>query len=204
MKKIICLVAAAVLSATAFCAEHTLGLGLSFPISSLKAKLKGDVAEEWEDDLSQTAVGVDLTYLCVLDNAVSIKLDLGFDNISSNDVPDDPDWHYDFIFDIGAGYTFPINEKFTLSTLGMLGINYGGYDWTYEINNKDYSFFITIFTFDIGADVIGKYKFTDHFGVFANLGLRYSINLASNYNDEGDFETSGFRFIPTLGASWTF
>ena len=78
---------------------------------------------------------------------------------------------------------------------------------------------MSMMTFDIGADVIGKYKFTDHLGAFVNLGLRYAINMKTqydfdvsydgekvdelSYSDDG-FKTSGIRFQPTLGVSWTF
>ncbi|MBO6131618.1 MAG: hypothetical protein J6P28_06600 [Treponema sp.] len=72
MKKLIFLAAAALLSATAFCAEHTLGLGITFPVSSLNFK---DSDDEFDEDITQTGVGVDLTYLFISDSGFTGKAD---------------------------------------------------------------------------------------------------------------------------------
>lgn len=70
MKKLIFLAAAALLSATSFCAEHTLGLGITFPVSSLNFK---DSDDEFDEDITQTGVGVDLTYLLLVIVGLQVK-----------------------------------------------------------------------------------------------------------------------------------
>ena len=208
MKKLIFLVAAALLSATAFCAEHTLGLGITFPVSSLNFK---DSDDEFDEDITQTGVGVDLTYLFISDSGFTGKADFAFEKISASDFEENPDEGLNCVFDFGIGYTFLRDEKFSLSALGMFGFSLGAYNWYDDPVTES----LLMKTLDFGVDVVGKFKFTNHLGAFANLGLRYSIDAGSKYEvefrasaHEEDFDiglkTQGFRFIPTLGVSWTF
>ena len=219
MKKIIALVVTALVSASAVFAgnfEHSLGIGATFPISSVSFD------EDYIDDASQTGVGFDLTYLAIHNNNnITFKMDFAYSAISSDDVVSDPDATHDIMFDLGLGYTFLKNERFTLSALGMLGMSLSGYDWTYKYSYLGQPCTVDALaawmTFDIGADLVGKVKFTDHFGMFANLGFRYGIGVWDRYYAEGKINgkkvvdidenlniAGAFKFIPTIGVSWTF
>jgi len=209
MKKIIALVAGLAMSMTAVFAEHTLGLGLNIPVNSLTID---------SEDVFEIGFGVDLSYLFIHDSGITAKADAGFKSLSADsDIPYLEGNGVSFGFDLGAGYTFINEEKFSLSALAMFGVTIGGVnaDFTdsFETEEIKAETTLTIETFDIGADVIGKYKFTDHLGAFVNLGLRYAINMKTECEIEyeggdtfkvDDIKTSGIRFLPTLGVSWTF
>ncbi len=208
MKKIIALVAGIAMSMTAVFAEHTVGLGFNIPVNSLKVE---------DTDVSEHGFGFDLTYLFIHENGFSAKADAALNIMDTDDIPSDGSMG-NFVFDLGAGYTFLNKEKFTVSVLGMLGMTLGGHSKDYEIEDHKVTYDCSWLTFDIGADVIGKYKFTDHFGAFVNLGLRYAINMKTNeelefedsdvnelfgYSND-DLSTKGIRFQPTLGVCWSF
>lgn len=207
MKKIISLIAATVLSVTAVIAEgneHNLGIGITFPISSLK------IGDDVDESLSQKGMGFDVTYLFIHDSGITAKADCTLALVSSSVSGEDPDNGLNWTIDLGIGYTFLRNEKFSLSALGMIGYNYSEAGFG-DSESAKISF--TMKTIDFGADVIGKYKFTNHLGAFANLGFRYSIDKGSSYEYSDynnslkfsdDAKTSGFRFVPTLGLNWTF
>lgn len=213
MKKIIALVAGIAMSMTAVFAEHTVGLGLNIPVNSLKVE---------DESVSEHGFGFDLAYLFIHESNITAKADVAFNIMNTDDIESDAN-SGQFAFDLGAGYTFLNEEKYSLSALAMFGMTIGGYgkefsDYEGTTGLKAESS-LSMMTFDIGADVIGKYKFTDHLGAFVNLGLHYAINMKTqydfdvsydgekvdelSYSDDG-FKTSGIRFLPTLGVSWTF
>lgn len=213
MKKIVALVAGLAMSMTAVFAEHTVGLGFNVPVNSLKVE---------DDKLSEHGFGFDLTYLFIHESNFTAKADVAMNIMNTDDFETDENMAQ-FAFDLGAGYSFLNEEKYSLSVLGMFGMTIGGYGKEYNdyegTTGLKAESGLSMMTFDIGADVIGKYKFTDHLGAFVNLALHYAINIKTQYDfdvsyngDDVDYlsysddglKTSGIRFQPTLGVSWTF
>ena len=86
---------------------------------------------------------------------------------------------------IGLGYTPIRGEKFTLSATAMFGVDgftFSDDEKNVTIDNKTYSSLTkeTNFAlFDVGGDVFGSYRLTNHFGLFADVQIRYVIGGAS-------------------------
>nr|MCR4790997.1 hypothetical protein [Treponemataceae bacterium] len=175
MKKIIALVAGLAMSMTAVFAEHTVGLGLNIPLNSLEVE---------DEDFSEHGFGFDLSYLFIHESNITAKADVALNIMNTDDFETDENMAQ-FAFDLGAGYSFLNEEKYSLSALAMFGMTIGGYGKEYNdyegTTGLEAESSLSMMTFDIGVDVIGKYKFTDHLGAFVNLALRYAINIKTQY-----------------------
>lgn len=211
MKKIFAIALAALvgtlLSAGNF--RNTIGVGGTFPVTSLSGEFEGGS----ELDITQAGAGFDLTWLGVnTRNGLTFKVDIGGDFLSSDDFEgaSDPDSAWEAGIAFGAGYSFMRTDRLTLAVPGMLGVTYGEYSW-----DLDYPMLFHWFdylTMNIGADVLAKYQFTRHFGVFASLGFRFEFGELMEHLTgmtiqgalEDNVTVTGFRFVPTVGLSWTF
>ena len=189
------------------------GFGLTVPISTLSVK-DGD-------DINQTGFGLSGFYLGYHEKGFTIKAEETVAGVSSKDVADDDKIGAYGNFDIGAGYTFQLSEKFILSALGMLGIDFSVYTDDDSKNNtySSYKETLVFASFNVGADLYAAYRLKDHFGLFANVGVRYLAGGASGYSIEykikgsdtthTDSDSEGnlsgkFRVQPTIGVVWNF
>ena len=164
-------------------------------------------------------------------NGLTAKLDLGLGlpngKIGDDEIKTEGEDPIDFTFDIGIGYSFIRDEKITLGVLGVFGIDYS----SWSLADKEESLMdgaikvtesqdLSLMTFNLGADVIGAFRFTDHFGMYANLGFRYVLAGSADIDWEYIGSIAGFSgeksgtnsndvsgkfvFKPTLGVIWTF
>lgn len=190
-------------------------MGLTVPVTTFS--FDGDYVE----DFSQTGVGFEIDWLGIsIDSGLTFRADFSLDFLSTSEI-DDADTAFELGLEIGAGYSFVRNEKFTVGVLGMLGFTYGGYEWTdkygYDVVSVDADYTINFLTFDFGADLVGKYQFTENFGAYASLGFRYGVAIDSEFYAEAKYQgtrildldedtglSSGFKFKPTIGLCWTF
>ena len=218
MKKILAFVAATLFGAAAFAGswQSTVGLGFAIPISTF------GIDEDGADDIKQTSFNADLMYLGVhTENGLTAKFDFSIGVPKCDDIPDgDGEDPIDFTFDLGVGYSFIRTEKITLGVLGVFGFDHSSYDSkaTFDGYTLPIDSTIGLTSINFGVDAIGAFRFTNHFGGFANIGLRYVIagTASTEYDvpeaaknlgigDDNDVDISGkISFRPTIGLIWTF
>lgn len=215
MKKIIALVAATVLSATAVFAENTLHIGLGIPISPFTLSNDGD-----DVDFSQTGFDFAFDYTHVSESGFAFKV--GFDGgaaICSSDFKDaegDDLVGVDFAFGLGFGGSPIHNEKMTLSILGDLGFRFQDFDMGTEKEGnyriEDWS--LAQFIFYVGPEVAYTFRFNNHIGLFANLGIFYNVGASLYFYSsqskeepswlDDTFTVKGLTIQPKLGLAVTF
>lgn len=223
MKKIVALVAATVLSASAVVssvfAENTLHMGAGFPISPLKVDYDGD-----KEDFSSTGVDFAFDYTHVAEGGFAWKVgfDIGGANTSDiGDVNGNDASAFDFAFGFGFGGSPIHNERMTLSILGDFGIRVQNYDiGSYSALGNSVAIDWVNFLFYIGPEISYTFRFNSHIGLFANFGIFYNIGaggfsyeatgnqafvklVEENFPDEV-YTVSGFTFQPKLGLAVTF
>ena len=220
MKKIIALVAAAALSATAAFAEKTIHIGVQFPFSDLSASGFADpaeidgntiVADGVGGDFSTSGAGGSFGYTYVADSGFTSKFRVGLAGISTSDIKTISGKNLAGLeLDLGLGFggSFIHNERMTLSLTGDLGLRMRYFSWTdsYEISGDDYDVDMEILSpvFFIGPELSYTFRFGEHVGMFVSLGYFYNIGMfACQYNqrDASDFTVSGFSFQPKFGLS---
>lgn len=62
--------------------------------------------DEFDEDITQTGIGVDLTYLFISDSGFTGKADFSFAKLETSDFEVNPDEGLNWGFDFGVGYTF--------------------------------------------------------------------------------------------------
>ena len=206
MKKVLAVAAAALLCLPAIFAENTVHFGMNFPISKVTADVNGN-------DTKANSTGFDgwADFTHVSERGFTWKAGLGVGSSSSDDIFEDDCHTIDFDLSTGFGYSFIHDEKMTFSLTGNLGL----FAQDYELE-KDYGV-VSIeskcspLAFYIGPEASFTYRFTEHFGAFANFGIFYQIGIAEytiEIKGAGKYEEtvdlSGFLFEPKIGLSWTF
>ena len=223
MKKLIALVAAAVLSASAVFAENTFHIGAYFPISPLTVSDEDDV----DYDFSSMSFGGGFDFTHVADGGFTFKVGMGLAYASSDDVEGwasgDALGGFDFDLGFGLGGSFIHNERMTLSLTGNFGLRVQdlyeteSYDFKVAEVDVDTDFFSLLFY--IGPEISYTFRFNDHIGLFANFGIFYNFGI-SDYSVDAeingksledftgkkygkDFFTTGFNFQPKIGLAVT-
>ena len=94
-------------------------------------------------------------------------------------------------------------------------------DYAYKTYKADYTASLGYILFSAGGDLYLSFRFSQHFGLFADCAARYLIAGASfgdtvyKYKDGGSTHTESnasikgdllgkFRIQPSLGVVWTF
>ena len=236
MKKIIFIALSAVLAVTATFAQeeetaqedsavtaetsekkwtNNVGVQLSVPVS--KYKVDGEKIDQW-------GISFDLMYMGVHRNGFTVKATSGGGSASTGNFSfeGDDDRQYGAFMrgDLGAGYSFVHNEKFTLSALAMFGIEGATYETEKksfahdELGKVDKNYTATLLGFTLGADITAAMYTREHFGWYATIAARY-IPLAGmvsgvKYEDD-DFTRSDtyttmghgvFNVTPSFGLVW--
>ena len=224
MKKIIALVAAAALSATAAFAEKTIHIGVQFPFSDLNISgfsvpveidSSGNtiVVDGAGGDFSSSGAGGSLGYTYVADSGFTSKFGVGLAGISTSDIRTISGKNLAGLeLDLGLGFggSFIHNERMTLSLTGDLGLRMRYFSWTdsYEISGDDYDVDMDILSpvFFIGPELSYTFRFGEHVGMFVSLGYFYNIGILfyGDGIDDSDFTVSGFSFQPKFGLSISF
>ena len=82
------------------------------------------------------------------------------------------------------------------------------YEEKTEHGGKDYTGSVVVGAFGIGVDVFGVYNIGNHFGFYANLGLRYifdGVVQAEVAGNKADSDVKGnVLVLPSLGVIWHF
>lgn len=213
MKKILGAILAMSVGFAAFAdgISNNVGLGLAVPLTTIS------IDEEDFDDAKQTGFAFNAAYLGVLDNGIALKADILLGVGTSKDLGmDSDDAQAGFLagFDIGAGYAFINDEKFTLAATGVFGIDFDVYKFTEDYMGVDVDIDYTVFDINLGADVTGIYRFTEKVGLYADLGFRWipAGNVAVKAEADGfgtvvddDYKINGkFTFLPAIGVALSF
>ena len=198
--------------------QFTLGYGLSLPYSRIHAKngLMDNIALDPIDTWQFESDNI-LTFLLVNNSCgISFKSDLtgGYALTDDEGIRKGGNIGADF----GVGYSFARSERFTMGLFAMFGFDYSLYNYKTDLNiegiRQTFRLDIkqNIFSYSIGADLTGAFRFTKHFGIFGSLGGRSIIGgkvkgTASIEKDPSNlsWDLNGkFIFVPTMGISWTF
>ena len=212
MKKLLFVLASALLSASVFAGEFH--LGTYFPVT----KLDVDVDDDADDgDFDASGFGIKFDYTHITDSNFTWKVGTAIGYTKSSDIIDD-EKKGGLDYDVGAGFgwTFINDPKMTLSLTGNIGTHMlylSVTDSEYESGIKiSYDAKSVSYLFYIGPEVTFSYRFTDKFGAYAGLGIYYSFGSTSldykvsgggiSYSDNDSYWTDGFIYMPSLGVSW--
>jgi hypothetical protein len=221
MKKLVALAAAAVISSAAVFAENTFHFGLYFPISSFTVQ---SLTDDDFDDLAlfTTGVGGSVDFTHVADSGFVFKVGMGLAAAFTDDIltyEGDDFSGTDFEMGLGLGGSFIHNERMTLSLTGNFGyriqsFSESGSEKIYGTKTK-YDNSWTSVLFYVGPELSFTYRFNEHFGIFASVGVFANIGATINdYKVENkDFDideedtdgyfTTGSNFQPKIGVSIT-
>lgn len=215
MKKIIALVAAAALSATAAFAENTMHLGLGIPISSFTVSDSSASSHEYDVTVSGCDFAFDYTH--VADGGFTFKV--GFDSgytTTSVDYGSKPTVTFDingadFAFGFGFGGSPIHNERMTLSILGDFGLRIQSMSEEKNVLGYDTKFSLVNVLFYIGPEASFTFRFNDHIGVFGNFGIFYNsgvgiwdVTVGGSTMDDDTYSATGITFQPKFGLAVTF
>ncbi|MBB5219075.1 hypothetical protein DYE49_11410 [Treponema rectale] len=207
MKKIISMVAAALISVTAAFAENTFHLGAYFPIYSFEVD---------DTDISSTIYGASFDYIHVAESGYTWKIGLECGKASTSDlksvVKGEDLTGFDFEMEVGFGASFIHNEKMTLSLTGNLGFRVEVLSAEESIPGDTISTTYGETILFGGPQISFTYRFNPHVGLFADLGLFYNSGavVADIDSDNGsitgnnDEKVSGYSCVPKLGVAFTF
>ena len=236
MKKIIFIALSAVLAVTAIFAQeeetaqeesavtaetsekkwtNNIGTQLSVPVT--KYKVDGKKIDQW-------GISFGLMYMGVHRNGFTVKTTSGGGSASTGNFSFEGDNNRQYgVYmhgDLGAGYSFVHNERFTLSALAMFGIEGATYETEKksfahdELGNVDKNYTVTLFGFTLGADITAAMYTREHFGYYTTISARY-IPLASmlsgvkyeanDFTRSDTYTTMGhgvFNVTPSFGVVW--
>ena len=213
--------------------ENIVGAGLTLPVSVTKYNSSSDSRGFDGKSFTQVGLGADLFWVGVMkDMGLAFKADFAIDGFVKSEYDDiemnteigkvkisslfDKKTFGEISFDVGAGYAFIRNDKFTLAAFGVIGVTATAneYEATHDGNTAKMNFKSA--SFDFGADIFANYKIVKGFGVFADLafkGMAGSTTSSAAFPDEQSgivreesttTSTFGFKFAPTIGASFAF
>lgn len=224
MKKLVALAAAAVISSAAVFAENTFHFGLYFPISSFTVQSLDD---DDIDDLGIVTKGVggSVDFTHVADSGFVFKVGMGLAAAFTDDIKTyegDDFSGIDFEMGLGLGGSFIHNERMTLSLTGNFGYRIQSFSDSGSVKVSgmkiEYDTSWTSVLFYIGPELSFTYRFNEHFGLFASIGVFGDIGLTindyelkakdGNYTDDiADrddwYFATGSDFRPKIGVSIT-
>ena len=202
----------AIVSGAAFAKTWTnhIGVGVGVPVESVKPK------DGEGDSIFQAGFMFDATYIGVHENGFTVKA--GFDTgaLASDDVElevidkNETQTGAFVAFNFGAGYSFVRTEKVLFGTTAMFTYAYNQYekkDVDYGEEGK-FTNKMEFGTLGIGADVFGSLALTNHFGLYANLGIRYIFGGTAATEIAGEKVDADLKgnvlVLPSLGVMWRF
>lgn len=210
MKKIILALFASIVVCSAFANESLTSVGVGIPI----------MFYNW-NDVEEKGNGVQfaLKEHYIFDNGFSLVADLGLGNMKIKDYysitwyANNGSYMYSELqdgkafylnFDIGAGYAVLNYQKFKLVISALAGIGFQKYNKELTLDERTEKFV----TFDVGLDLYGAFKFTEHFGAFVSCKGMYSIGkgkeeyVSKSYRTQsfdGKWKLKGFMITPSAG-----
>ncbi|EID85017.1 hypothetical protein MSI_15040 [Treponema sp. JC4] len=236
MKKLIGATLCLFLAFSAFAGEkfeNIVGAGLTLPVSVTKYNSSSDSRGFDGKSFTQVGLGADLFWVGVMkDMGLAFKADFAIDGFLKSEYDDlemdiapekpklsslfDKKTFGEISFDVGAGYAFIRNDKFTLAAFGVIGVTATAneYEATHDGNTAKMNFKSA--SFDFGADIFANYKIVKGFGVFADLAFKgmagsttVSVEIPEvtpgvSFENSTTTSTIGFKFAPTIGASFAF
>ena len=215
MKKLLALVAMTVISVSALFAENTFHIGAYIPISPWTLDVDGHSV-----DYSNNGFGGFFDYTHVADGGFVWKVNTGYASVSSSDIDDLTGGEFDLGFGFGGS---PIHDsKMTLSITGNFGLRVQTLSCSESYTHREYDYYYSKyvtktetldtdffdFMFYIGPEISFTYRFHEHVGVFANMGIFYSTgwyDIDADYrsDDSSSGSVSGFTFEPKFGIAFT-
>ena len=231
MKKMLLVLAAALLTHGAFAKKWTnnVGVGFTLPVANI------NVDERGADDVLQISYGIEETYIGYHENGFTAKASAAIGLATSDDIRiaglekgDNPDGGLYESCVLGAGYSIVRTDKVLFGVVGTFGLEFSHYfasvsyglDGGGEELADDTDYMLSLVTLSLGADVYACYRFTPHFGMFTNVGFRcplvgVAITQAESSWKVDDTSYSRTRttnsdlagiFIvqPTVGVMWHF
>ena len=210
MKKLLLVLASALLSASVFAGEFH--LGTYFPVTKLDVDF-----DDGKEDFDASGFGIKFDYTHITDSNFTWKVGTAIGYTKSSDIIDgEKKGGLDYDVGAGLGWTFINDPKMTLSLTGNIGTHmlyFSVTDSEYESGIKiSYDAKSISYLFYIGPEVTFSYRFTDKFGAYAGLGIYYSFGSTSfdykvsaggySVSDNDSYTTTGFIYMPSLGVSW--
>ncbi|WP_027727653.1 hypothetical protein [Treponema sp. C6A8] len=212
--------------------ENIVGAGLTLPVSVTKYNSSSNSKDYDGKDFTQAGLGTDLFWVGIIkDWGLAFKADFVIDGYIKSEYDDiemdtemgkvkisslfDKKLAGEISLDAGAGYAFIRNDKFTLAAFGVIGVTATANEYEAAQNGNTAKMNFKAASFDFGADIFANYKIIKGFGVFADLafkGMAGSTTINAEFGDptEGTIKNStktstfGFKFAPTIGASFSF
>ena len=210
MKKLLLVLASALLSASVFAGEFH--LGTYFPVTKLDVDF-----DDGKEDFDASGFGIKFDYTHITDSNFTWKVGTAIGYTRSSDIIDgEKKGGLDYDVGGGLGWTCINTPNMTLSLTGNIGshmLYFSASDSEYESGVKiSYDAKFTSYLLYIGPEVSFTYRFTDKLGAYAGLGLYYSFGTTSvdykvsgggiSYSDNDSYTTTGFIYMPSLGVSW--
>lgn len=210
MKKLLLVLASALLSASVFAGEFH--LGTYFPVTKLDVDF-----DDGKEDFDASGFGIKFDYTHITDSNFTWKVGTAIGYTRSSDIIDgEKKGGLDYDVGGGLGWTFINTPNMTLSLTGNIGshmLYFSASDSEYESGVKiSYDAKFTSYLLYIGPEVSFTYRFTDKLGAYAGLGIYYSFGSTdvdisrkvSGYkiSSNDSYWTDGFIYMPSLGVSW--
>ena len=200
---------------------NNVGVGLDFQNSTFS------IDSDSYSDIVQNGFGIQGSYIGVHENGFTAKFDLSMGLAFTDDVKiQDNDTNVGFYesYSLGAGYSFVNNERFLVGITGMIGLETGSYvfDETVTVGLEEHDVTTTQsdILFSAGADVFARVKVSEHFGFYANLGVRWQAAGIAIFEREDSYENGGTTYTsetdsnemifgkcvvePSVGVMWVF
>ena len=198
---------------------HFLGFGLTMPVSQYK------IHDKKADFIGY---GLNFTYMGMSDKGLSVKIAASVGGSSTDNIrfaDSDKKWNIGAFStaDLGMGYTFGSAQSFTLSLLAVAGIEFADFksdkkEYKHsELGKVDRAFEELMFGITVGGDIIARVAVSDNIGIFASVGGRWVVAVATGssvmYDNNDDFtrtdtytdvDSGNYSIVPTIGAMWTF
>ena len=220
MKKIIGVLAIALVATGLFAKTWTnnVGVGFALPINGLQ--VDSSIFKDWSPQISYDIQGM---YLGYHENGFTVRgsFDLGVGTVK--------DFWYDTVKkeyeygigvdlreQIGVGYSFIRSEKFVLALTAGIGLKETIIPRTETVLNTTTDTTGTIFLFDLGGDLTALVRFSERFGMFFNMHAGFvpfgKFYISEEKKDgstttttDTDFDLKKTYLIaPSVGFAWTF
>ena len=203
-------------------ASMTVYLGASFPQTTF-------TGDDFDDDITQTGVAGQLGYLMAWQNGVTFRFDATIGVGKTDDISGEEEKASDMLYGVGLGYTFFREQRWNLTLTGDVGVGMYRYAYAFEqtvsSNVSGYNYSVTSrydwdmfgVYFALGASAAASFRFTDHLGAYAHLGI-YKIlggneydslkvtpkgGRSSSYSDTLPID-GNIRLQPAIGLCWKF
>ena len=182
-------------------AENSAGFGLNY--TSTKVEI-----EDYET-VKQNEFGIQGFYYHLSDTgrfALKTTLDLG---VAESDLFENWDSQYMSIL-LGLGIAAIKQPKFNLAIFTTIGIDYVNYNWEEKVSGTTLDLEANNLDLTLGLDVLAKFRFAKHFGMYADLNVRalggtFEVSKETHtVKNTVSYDNTGFAVEPSIGVCWTF